>query len=478
MTSAIPQWLAERVDDIIGVALKSGAIVSAWEQIKELLASNSLAWTQQIPPEFVGTHKSNRSGEGVGAIQSHNHGYEICQQGWSWHKAADAVAVECINDAEQVEFNVKMVALSADMFPAFVMIKVLSISASHTNAFLRSAKSNCKSGCPQLADANGRLNFDEICLNRPGLKDAITHGLKWFVLSHAAVSQWPRLIDMVQKSMNTTAREYQSEVQVMLDMMHQAHANVAWVDIERAAKFSNPPCKAWVSSLAAYVRDHCGAGELLEDLNLFSRSMQGLKDQTAAGSNKTLGSEFWSKLNNVKWGHGKKMPWLMNAVIKANLASPPNKVVDGFCKLVEGRHVGLLMAKANIKTCEEAEALMTDARAVVKQIGLSEVEQALALGKLDVRCVWHIFKLGKAGEGRNFDRIHDIAQALELSMWCSYCALHVMLEHLILFRWSGCCSILHGVCASRTQSWHEVHEYMCMSGVDRRDQETYGLEPV
>ena len=73
-----------QIAKIIDDAFVSGTIVSAWDEVRALLVLAKLAWVQQVPPENVGVHKSNRSGEGVGAMQSHNHGFEICLQGWSW----------------------------------------------------------------------------------------------------------------------------------------------------------------------------------------------------------------------------------------------------------------------------------------------------------------------------------------------------------------------------------------------------------
>ena len=151
-----------------------------------------------------------------------------------------------------------------------------------------------------LADAHGRLNHDEIVMNRDGLKNAIAEGLTWCVLSDIAANTWPNLIDMVQASMNTQAREAQSEVEVMLGMMRKAQVgNVDWDAIETSAKFSNPPCKAWVGELCKFVRNHGGGGEILNDFNMFSRAMTKLKNQKAAGSQKMLGSECLAKLNGL-----------------------------------------------------------------------------------------------------------------------------------------------------------------------------------
>ena len=412
--AAICASVKESVGKILQNAEKTGAIVAAWEELKEILEKAQVAWYQQVPPEHVGCHKRNRSGEGVGAIQSHNHGFEICEQGWSWTKASEAVAVECVGDMESRAFNDQLVALSDGMFPPLANMTLLSISASHTNAFLRSVKAETKSACPQLADSTGHLNREVICLNRKGLKLAIERGLNWFVLSHAIVNEFPDIIDMVQKAMNTRAHESQSEFEVLLSIY--GYANVPqpdWDSIQRSAGFSNPPCKAWLGELCKFVREHGGDKKILEDLNSFSRTLGSLKDQKAAGSKKMMGSEFWAKLNSIKFGIGEKRPWVIMAAVKANLASPPHKVLDGYCKLVEPKHLSLLTVKDNRTKVIAAEALMTDARAVVQKLGMSDAQQATTVGKLDVRCIWHIMKLGKAGEGVNYESIPAIGQVFQ-----------------------------------------------------------------
>ena len=168
--ASVSEGLRQQVREILDSAWEGGAIVAAWEQIKQILLDNNLAWEQQIQPEHAATHKSNRSGKGVGTIQSHSHGYDIVQQGFSWHKASDAVAVEDVGCPVQKAFIEMLTSLSDGMFPSLLHIIALSISASHTNAWLRSVKAGCKSGCPDMADTNGNLNMEEICLNRPELK--------------------------------------------------------------------------------------------------------------------------------------------------------------------------------------------------------------------------------------------------------------------------------------------------------------------
>ena len=314
----------EKVTKILNDAESDGAIVAAWEELKIILSESELAWEEQTPPERVGCHKLNRSGEGVGAVQSHHHGHDIIQQGWSWRKASDAVAVQHDGDEELEEFNKTIVNLSDGMFPEIQNMSLLSISASHTNAFLRSVKAESKSACPALADKNGNIDKAFVLMRRPAMEEVVEKGLRWFVLSKHAVKRWPTLIDLVQRAMNTQACESQSEFEVMMSMMQKAgrSAKPDWKSIENEAKYSNPPCKAWIPELSTFVQNYGGAGVLLEDLNLFSRSLGGIKDQAAAGSKKMMGSKFWTKLNGVNFGAGVRRPWLLNAVVKANLACP------------------------------------------------------------------------------------------------------------------------------------------------------------
>ena len=71
----------------------------------------------------------------------------------------------------------------------------------------------------------------------------------------------------------------------------------------------------------------------------------------------------------------------------------------------------MLMAKDNLEIVDQAEALTTDARAVLTKLQIPKTQRAIVIGKMDARCAWFIMKLGKAGEGRNFDSIAHVAQA-------------------------------------------------------------------
>ena len=403
----------------------TGARVGAWDQIKHVLSEAKLGWLQQIEASFCGVHPQNRSQQGVGGSEAHNHGRDILKASFSWSRAADAVAVEMPPSGQRkidaIVFNQTMSELSGGLVPPIEVLKVLSISGSHTNTFLRAVVAGCESACDELADpATGRLSSEKLCLNRDSFKQAVEGGLRWFVLQHECELVWPGLITLVEKSLNTEAREHQSEIECML-AMHHAQARAVrtgkepdWQKIESDASCSLPPCASWMNVLGEYVRMNAGGVEdceLLHDLNMFSRACR----CSQAGSKRILGSDFFRKLASLTFGID-RYPYVLNACIKANLTSPANKVTDGFCKLVLPTHLSSLTSKEQRPLLVEAEQIMTDARKLVKALMVPQAKAVMLIGKLDVRAVVHVLKLGKTAEGKVYENIAEIAEVPCLSM--------------------------------------------------------------
>ena len=82
------------VQDMIDACISDGKYLAGWEAIQEVLIAKGLASTIQMPPDYVGVHPDNRSKFGLTGPDSHAHGEEILDIGFSWKKAADATAQE------------------------------------------------------------------------------------------------------------------------------------------------------------------------------------------------------------------------------------------------------------------------------------------------------------------------------------------------------------------------------------------------
>ena len=424
-----------KVANIIADAERSGERVAAWDAIKSVLLESTLGWIAQLPAPHCGVHPDNRSTQGVGGSEAHCHGRDILKAGFSWQRAADAVAVEMPPSGPRkdaaIRFNESLVRLSGGLIPPLEVLRVLSISGSHTNTFIRAVVAGCETDVEDLASDGGRLSEDMLCVGRPAFKQACESGLRWFVPQHECEVVWPGLIPLVEKALNTQAREDQSEIEIML-AIHKAHAKAInsgsspnWHQIEKDASCSLPPCAAWVGTLADFVRLNSGGvqGELLNDLNTFSRSFR----CTQKGSKRMLGSEFFRKLASLSWGV-EKYPYVLNACIKSNLTSPANKVTDGFCKLVAPSNLSTLMSKGSKDLVVQAENMMTDARKIVGALKIEQAKAVTLLGQLDVRLVNHIMRLGKASEGVAFSTLGEISQVLTCNMSHMH-ALMMLIPH-------------------------------------------------
>jgi hypothetical protein len=120
--------LVQEVQKKIDTADSTGARVAAWDQIQEVLLQHKAAWMAQVPPDFCGVHPMNRSKLGVGGLESHIHGMQILQAGFSWKKAADAAAVEAKHDDKEAwEANERFVHLSGGFIPPLHQLKLLSV---------------------------------------------------------------------------------------------------------------------------------------------------------------------------------------------------------------------------------------------------------------------------------------------------------------------------------------------------------------
>ena len=406
--------LAVKVQGLLDEAKAVGTFVSSWDKLQDLLLEAQLARKSRMPPDFVGVHKMNRSNFGLSGADVHAHGDEILQSGFSWRRASDATAVEIDpTDKDAKSFNEKLANLSGGLIPALRQLKLLSIGSSHTNAFLRALNARCRTNVDRLKNENGLLDPDFWCMRQPQLKDALEGGLMWFVIHRDVPKVWPDLIDCVQRALNTQAVGGQSEVEVMLSMHSIMQSNIRdgkdpdWNQITKAAGFSMPACTPYIHVLADFVQHHAGNGELLEELSLFQKTIEGNK----ARSKRILGSLFLSRISAMSFGKAIKCPHIQTALIKANLASPKNKITDGMCHLVTPQHVLSMTSKQNLGKTKQIDTLMLDARSLLAGLpNLRSDTKVRALGMLDIRLVTHVLNLGKHIEEQKFDNVGQIVK--------------------------------------------------------------------
>ena len=119
-------------------------------------------------------------------------------------------------------------------------------------------------------------------------------------------------------------------------------------------------------------------------------------------------------LTKLNFGMAERCPYVQNAAVKANMCSPPGKIVDGFCKQITATMLSQLVSKENKAKTKQAEQLMCDARQLIKVLpaDTDDITKVKLLGQLDVRCVMHILKKGKdTAEGKDYPSLSAIAEA-------------------------------------------------------------------
>ena len=79
-----------------------GRIVSAVDQVVDILIELKLAYRLRIPPKMVGVHPANRGGYGISASEIHSLGEEVVEMGWSWGACSHAI---CIEDDEDMTIS-------------------------------------------------------------------------------------------------------------------------------------------------------------------------------------------------------------------------------------------------------------------------------------------------------------------------------------------------------------------------------------
>ena len=419
-----PLFTAEvvsKVKALLQQGLSSGEKIGVWEQVLDECVKAGVAWDVHVPPNQTGVHPGNRSSFGVSGHDSQHLGFKILSVGWSWAKCTDATAVQAPPaplDKQVRIYNDELVALSDGLLPPLKVLQALTIGGGHTNCFLRQVQAGVRCILPESKfcdKATGTLNADLLKIGRPGFAEALAKGLKYRMFHWQAPIVFPELVDFAQSSLNTTVSGEQTEIEILLRLHQLAAATAArgqeisWRALEEQACSSMPQCASWIKSLSAYVDANSGgdSGKLLHDLALFAKAF----GTTEQGPSRILGSEFLNKLASMNFGTGQHFPYLINACIETNLVSPPNRIIDGMCRLLVPSNLTELTKASSRIHVKFAEEIMTQARELCDKLQLDQTQRIKLIGKLDVRIVTFLTKKGKELEPKEFKSINDIVEA-------------------------------------------------------------------
>ena len=184
-------------------------------QVIELLKRHQLAWCQQVNSSLIGVHPENRDGSGISMNHVHRLCSEFCELGFS-NDLTNNVAVEVApGDSSCLNFNSKLALEAGGKLPpaeAIGMLRYGSVSGSHSNMVMRMFLYNVHHEDERLT-CGGRLSIEKIKLEDPAFAEAIEVGMRWTVISHVVITNFPRLPLLLQAAANSQNQVAQTESQ-------------------------------------------------------------------------------------------------------------------------------------------------------------------------------------------------------------------------------------------------------------------------
>ena len=404
---------------------RTGESVNALNKILKELGEHGLAeFGVQLDCETVGVSPKNRSGIGVDAFGSQEHGDEVLKVGYCRKKAADAT---CVNrpppphGKELIECNIQLEQQAKGSIPPLKTLKAVSVGGSHTNTFCRQVKGEVKCLLDEPVaiepDENGNLSYAKLTAGRPDFKDAVDNGMNWTVLHWGVPFAWPKLLDLIQEALNVVCASRQGEIEIMLKVAkiiaaaEAAGYEVGYKRVAGQAAHGNPPCKLYVKNIVDYVKKYSGGTNypLIVELKNHKQTFGVASGQ----QQRILGGEFIGRAANLTFGKLENFPYMVNAALKANICCNRNKIKDGHCRLLKPECLTQLTSKDNRENVVQAEKLLADSRQLLDLNGIAagSARGIELLGRLDVRCVLHILKKGTELDAKTFESIVKISEA-------------------------------------------------------------------
>lgn len=153
------------LEEAVADANRIGIVVGV-QKLLAKLSSLGLLRSQQIAPQFVGTHPANRDGFGISATHTHGLLDDLCTVGFD-HKQIDGICVDVASD-EVYNFNHRLSEASGGALPPIPkqQLRHASLSASHTHAALRCIVAGTPHDSSSPLVVQGKLNLEQVGMDQ------------------------------------------------------------------------------------------------------------------------------------------------------------------------------------------------------------------------------------------------------------------------------------------------------------------------
>ena len=286
----------QKILDFIKKA-EDGQLVGSMASCVDYLMKEGLAYKQVLRSQAIGVHEENRDGVMIDVAHVSELIATFERMGWR-DEEAKAMCIELADDeaSERTrEANRQLCSASdgqlapADGFKE--KMRFASIQGSHTNQAFRSILFGCN-------QRDARAMPQE-------MQAALDKGLQWTVITRACVSEFPKLVGLLQACGNALQQVAKSEDELQMALKisnilkRSGTKTVRWGDIQSEVLRSKPPCSLSCPWIFAFVLKYGGA--FLEETEMYVRSH--------GRQSKQLGPEVWEAMQTQMRGSDQRVVW-------------------------------------------------------------------------------------------------------------------------------------------------------------------------
>lgn len=240
-----------------------GALTKFNECVK-VLRQNMIVYTLTCLCCLFLVHPKNRGGLGINPHNSHKTMKTIKTTGGDRRQLKKAVAFEIqtvgkLREA-QLAFNRKLIDESDGlMAPMNGKERFLTVSCSHFTQGCRSVDAGCRTPFNEIADDNGRINKLQYCGKDTEMRSLIDDGWEWLIFPASTELVFPGMAQLAQSALNADHKTYSlaTELETMMALASLADGSDFKTAIEKVLT-SEPPCAAYIESVAAYAKLYGG----------------------------------------------------------------------------------------------------------------------------------------------------------------------------------------------------------------------------
>ena len=313
-------------------------LVSAIDEVFEILITVGLAYYSYLPPMRVGVHPDNRYGLGIVASWMQTLMVKIVRMGWSDEGAAGAVCVEDDDDQTCAKYTINM--QGSELFGTQTMAQIAfgSLAGGHSNQGLVAIKTGAK--CEHdILSFEGRMSEAKIVEFRPRMAAKISKGKNWLVLKAIVLVYFPSLGRLIMAARQAIGQVQNCEgifelLQGIQSLIPSADSETDWDSIKLSVGKSESPYKADIPELVEYVRKYGGGsrGQFLKRSLTFVTY--------CVPTDQFVGIETIKAMTSLKLTT--QCPNVMTAILEAQSKCPSKYVRSKVCKYISDAEISSL----------------------------------------------------------------------------------------------------------------------------------------